>query len=75
MSFEKALFVTKGMKIGNRFLICLCILQLLCSSGCYAQKLPKLNIDPSSWTVSGISGGGAMATQVIVAFSSKFAGI
>jgi poly(3-hydroxybutyrate) depolymerase len=39
-----------------------------------AQRLPRLPIDPASVTVSGISSGGAMATQFHVAHSSLVRG-
>ncbi len=37
-----------------------------------AAELPKLNIDKSQTTVSGISSGGYMAVQLHVAYSSRF---
>ncbi len=38
-----------------------------------ATPLPKLNIDASQTTVSGVSSGGYMAVQLHVAYSSRFA--
>lgn len=40
-----------------------------------AVDLPKLNVDYSSLTVSGLSAGGAMAIQIHVAYSSLFTGV
>lgn len=37
-----------------------------------AEPLPRLNVDPSTVTVSGISSGGAMAVQAHVAYSGTF---
>eukprot|EP00048_Salpingoeca_helianthica_P021853 m.14784 g.14784 ORF g.14784 m.14784 type:complete len:331 (+) comp6507_c0_seq1:72-1064(+) len=45
---------------------------LVCGS---AQKLPQLNINKKQISVSGVSSGGAMATQVHVAHSSVIMGV
>ncbi len=52
---------------------------LLAGSGCVSEKagdpLPKLKLDASRTTVSGLSSGAYMATQVHMAFSSHIAGV
>lgn len=40
-----------------------------------AAPLPKLNIDPSQVTVSGLSSGGYMAVQLHIAYSNTFKGV
>lgn len=41
----------------------------------FAKKIPKLNADPHSITVSGISSGAFMAVQLGVAYSSQIKGV
>jgi poly(3-hydroxybutyrate) depolymerase len=54
-------------------------LGLLAATGCSprqpAANLPKLQLDPSRTTVSGLSSGAYMATQVHLAFSDHIAGV
>jgi poly(3-hydroxybutyrate) depolymerase len=40
-----------------------------------AQQLPKLNVDKSNITVSGLSAGGFMANQLGIAYSGTFKGV
>lgn len=40
-----------------------------------AEKIPTLDLDPKSITVSGISAGAYMATQLQIAYSSSIAGV
>lgn len=46
-----------------------------CSSESARAPLPKLDLDPSRTTVSGLSSGAYMATQVHMAFSDHVAGV
>ncbi len=57
--------------------IALCTLSVAlgaCTPKSKAAPLPKLNLDPARTTVSGISSGAYMATQMHVAFSDHIAG-
>lgn len=55
------------------------LLSTLVTAGCAAEpapaKLPRLHLDPARTTVSGLSSGAYMATQVHVAFSNHIAGV
>lgn len=46
-----------------------------CSSETATPALPALKLDPARTTVSGLSSGGYMATQVHLAFSNRIAGV
>lgn len=57
-------------------LVCLIGLAMsACSSEPAGVPLPKLNLDPTRTTVSGLSSGAYMATQAHMAFSSHIAGV
>jgi predicted peptidase len=51
------------------------ILTCFISMAALSAPLPKLNIDPSQVTVSGLSSGGYMAVQLHVAYSNTFKGV
>jgi poly(3-hydroxybutyrate) depolymerase len=48
------------------------LLSVTCATAQSADQLPRLSIDPSGITVSGLSSGGFMAVQLHVAYSSTF---
>lgn len=59
--------------------VCWVLAGLIAGSGCASQRtdapLPKLKLDSSRTTVSGLSSGAYMATQVHMVFSNHIAGV
>ncbi len=73
------MIVSRTGRVRSRLALVWVLAGVVAGSGCASQHadapLPKLNLDPSRTTVSGLSSGAYMATQVHMAFSDHIAGV